>query len=139
MSRAAYVESELRAVLSTTELKVPMRFAPTPLRRYGHDAMQKIAVVAYEGFNELDVFANLHVLNRVARVWPGAHVQVQLEGNAPQLRSMYGVQWLARNRSNSCAKPRSWCSPVAACKPLCKTRSSWRSGRARGTRNRVRR
>jgi transcriptional regulator GlxA family with amidase domain len=52
----------------------------------------RIAVVAYEGFNELDIFANLHVLGRASRIRPEAHVHVQLVGHAPQLRSMYGVE-----------------------------------------------
>ena len=52
----------------------------------------RIAVVAYEGFNELDVFANLHVLGRASRIRPEAHLHVQLLGQTPQLRSMYGVE-----------------------------------------------
>jgi transcriptional regulator GlxA family with amidase domain len=51
----------------------------------------RIAVVAYEGFNELDVFANLHLLGRASRIRPEAHMHVQLVGHTPQLRSMYGV------------------------------------------------
>lgn len=50
-----------------------------------------VAVVAYEGFNELDVFANLHILNRVARVRPDAALRAELVGPAEVVRSMYGV------------------------------------------------
>lgn len=52
----------------------------------------QIAVVAYDGFNELDVFANLHMLGRVSRVRPGAESSVQLAGQGARLRSMYGVE-----------------------------------------------
>lgn len=52
----------------------------------------RVAVLAYEGFNELDVFAHLHVLNRVARAWPEANLVAELVGATEQLRSMYGVQ-----------------------------------------------
>jgi transcriptional regulator GlxA family with amidase domain len=52
----------------------------------------RIAVVAYEGFNELDVFANLHVLGRASRIRTEARVHVQLVGHTQQLRSMYGVE-----------------------------------------------
>lgn len=51
----------------------------------------RIAVVAYHGFNELDLFANLHILNRVTRVRPDLDVSAELVGPAHVLRSMYGV------------------------------------------------
>jgi transcriptional regulator GlxA family with amidase domain len=51
----------------------------------------RVAVVAYHGFNELDVFANLHILNRVTRVRPGIGVRAELVGPAEVVRSMYGV------------------------------------------------
>jgi transcriptional regulator GlxA family with amidase domain len=47
--------------------------------------------VAYEGFNELDVFANLHILNRVTRVRPEVALRAELVGPAEVVRSMYGV------------------------------------------------
>ncbi|HEV7759033.1 MAG TPA: DJ-1/PfpI family protein [Acidimicrobiales bacterium] len=51
----------------------------------------RVAVVAYEGFNELDVFANLHILNRVTRVRPEVALRAELVGPAEVVRSMYGV------------------------------------------------
>jgi transcriptional regulator GlxA family with amidase domain len=51
----------------------------------------RVVVVAYEGFNELDVFANLHILNRVTRVRPAVALRVELVGPAEVVRSMYGV------------------------------------------------
>ena len=38
----------------------------------------KVAVVAYPGFNELDLFANLHILNRVTRVRPEVDLVAEL-------------------------------------------------------------
>lgn len=51
----------------------------------------RIAVVAYEGFNELDVFAHLHILNGASRVRPEANIRAELVCASPRLRSMYGV------------------------------------------------
>jgi transcriptional regulator GlxA family with amidase domain len=51
----------------------------------------RVVVVAYEGFNELDVFANLHILNRVSRVRPEVALRAELVGPAEVVRSMYGV------------------------------------------------
>lgn len=51
----------------------------------------RIAVVAYEGFNELDIFANLHILNRASRARPEANITAELVCASPRPRSMYGV------------------------------------------------
>jgi transcriptional regulator GlxA family with amidase domain len=52
----------------------------------------RIAVVAYEGFNELDVFGNLHMLSRASRLRPQAGIKAELTCVSPSIRSMYGVR-----------------------------------------------
>lgn len=47
--------------------------------------------MAYDGFNELDLFANLHVLNRVRRVRPGSGITAELVGASESVTSMHGV------------------------------------------------
>jgi putative intracellular protease/amidase len=50
-----------------------------------------VAVVAFAGFNELDVAANLHILNRVTWARPHLDLVAHVVGPAPTLRSMYGL------------------------------------------------
>ena len=50
-----------------------------------------VAVVAFAGFNEIDVLANLHILNRVTRTRPHLDLVARLVGAAPTLRSMYDL------------------------------------------------
>lgn len=51
----------------------------------------RVAFVVYDGFNELDVFASLHILARSQRV-SGEQLSVDLVSSAPSIRSMYGVE-----------------------------------------------
>jgi transcriptional regulator GlxA family with amidase domain len=53
-------------------------------------------VVAYDGFNELDLFANLHILNRLRRVRPGVGFVAELAAATPYVTSMNGVQVTAQ-------------------------------------------
>jgi transcriptional regulator GlxA family with amidase domain len=52
----------------------------------------RVAIVAYAGFNELDIFANLHILNRTRRVNPQAAITAELVSPSRTLTSMYGVE-----------------------------------------------
>ena len=52
----------------------------------------KVAVVVFEGFNELDCFASLHVISRVSRVWPEAELTAELVAPSDTIRSMFGVE-----------------------------------------------
>jgi transcriptional regulator GlxA family with amidase domain len=52
----------------------------------------KVAVVAYDGFNELDVFANLHIVNRASRVRSEPSLTAQLTCASETVRTMYGVE-----------------------------------------------
>ena len=52
----------------------------------------KVAVVVFEGFNELDCFASLHVISRVSRVWPEAELTAELVALSDTIRSMFGVE-----------------------------------------------
>lgn len=52
----------------------------------------KVAVVAYDGFNELDVFANFHILNRASRVVTSPMLTAELACASGTLHTMYGVQ-----------------------------------------------
>lgn len=49
-------------------------------------------VVAYDGFNELDLFANLHILNRLRRVRPEVGLVAEVAAPADIVTSMNGVQ-----------------------------------------------
>lgn len=51
----------------------------------------RVAFVVYEGCNELDVFASLHILGRARRV-TGESVSVELVSSTPTIRSMYGIE-----------------------------------------------
>jgi transcriptional regulator GlxA family with amidase domain len=51
----------------------------------------RVAFVVYDGCNELDVFASLHILARAQRV-TREYVSVELVSSAPTIRSMYGVE-----------------------------------------------
>jgi transcriptional regulator GlxA family with amidase domain len=55
-----------------------------------------VLVVAYDGFNELDLFANLHILNRVRRVRPDAGLVAEVAAPSETVTSMYGVQIAAQ-------------------------------------------
>jgi transcriptional regulator GlxA family with amidase domain len=52
-----------------------------------------VAFVVSDGFNELDTFANLHIVGRVGRVAGGetAPLDVALVSAAEQVRTMYGL------------------------------------------------
>ncbi|MDB4975902.1 MAG: DJ/PfpI family protein [Myxococcaceae bacterium] len=52
----------------------------------------KVAIVVFEGFNELDTFASLHMINRVSRVWPKADLTAELVAPSDMIRSMFGVE-----------------------------------------------
>jgi transcriptional regulator GlxA family with amidase domain len=52
----------------------------------------QVAIVVYPGFNELDAFANLYMINRVTRVHRAARVEAFLVAPKQRLRSMYGVE-----------------------------------------------
>lgn len=52
----------------------------------------RVAIVAYEGFNELDTFALLHIVNRVTRECPEVHVSAELVCPTETVRTMYGVE-----------------------------------------------
>jgi transcriptional regulator GlxA family with amidase domain len=58
----------------------------------GASATIKVAVVAYDGFNELDVFANFHILNRASRVVTSPTLTAELACASGTVRTMYGVQ-----------------------------------------------
>ena len=62
-----------------------------------------VAVVAYDGFNELDVFANLHILNRASRVRSEPSLTAQLTCASETVRTMYGVE-IARQQPLSFAR-----------------------------------
>jgi transcriptional regulator GlxA family with amidase domain len=63
-----------------------MRSSPTAR------STRNVLVVAYDGFNELDLFANLHILNRVRRVRPDAGLVAQVAAPSETVTSMYGVR-----------------------------------------------
>lgn len=54
--------------------------------------MMCVAIVAYEGFNELDTFALLHIINRATRSCPELHVTAELVCATETVRTMYGVE-----------------------------------------------
>ena len=56
----------------------------------------RAVVVAYDGFNELDLFANLHILNRVRRVRPDVDLVAEIAAPTDHVTSMNGVQVRAR-------------------------------------------
>lgn len=51
----------------------------------------RVAFVVYDGCNELDIFASLHIVARAQQVIPEA-VGVELVSSKPTIRSMYGVE-----------------------------------------------
>lgn len=53
-------------------------------------------MVAYNGFNELDLFANLHILNRLRRVRPEVGLVAEVAAPTPYVTSMNGVQVTAQ-------------------------------------------
>ena len=61
-------------------------------------ATARVVVVACEGFNELDLFANLHIINRVGRVRPDARVVAEVAAATETVTSMYGVRIAAQRR-----------------------------------------
>jgi transcriptional regulator GlxA family with amidase domain len=52
----------------------------------------RVCVVIYPGFNELDAFANLYMLNRVRKVCPDVQLDAVLLGPSGRLLSMHGVE-----------------------------------------------
>jgi transcriptional regulator GlxA family with amidase domain len=52
----------------------------------------RVALIAYNGFNELDVFANFYLLNRLQRVVPSARIDAFLVLPEPAAQSMYQVR-----------------------------------------------
>lgn len=51
----------------------------------------KVAVIAFDGLNELDVLSNLYILNRATRVFPALELTAELTSSTPTVRSMYGI------------------------------------------------
>jgi transcriptional regulator GlxA family with amidase domain len=60
---------------------------------------KRVAFVVYDGCNELDVFASLHIVARAQRVIRES-VSVELLSSAPSIRSMYGVEIGCRPLAN---------------------------------------